>query len=131
MITLARIAILIALMLFGTIIGANATADGCGIVTKTPDGYLNLRDAPMMGAKIIARLKPGDELQITDETCKRKGTLEICNSNWVRVEGIWNGKKWSTKLGWAYSEYIRGTECVRGCYLDGDPSRPKGAPTCE
>ena len=44
--------------------GANAYADGCAIVLKTPDGFLNLRKAPKMDSKIVGRLKPGQEVAI-------------------------------------------------------------------
>jgi hypothetical protein len=41
---------------------AHATVDSCGVVLRTPDGFLNLRKAPSVKAKVIARLKPGDIL---------------------------------------------------------------------
>jgi len=48
---------------------AQATEDSCAVVKRTPDGFLNMRSAPMMGAKIIAKLKPGNRLNIDSATC--------------------------------------------------------------
>ena len=41
---------------------AHALADGpaCAMVRRTPDGFLNLREAFSMSGKIIAKLRPGD-----------------------------------------------------------------------
>jgi acyl CoA:acetate/3-ketoacid CoA transferase beta subunit len=36
--------------------GANATADGCAVVLKTPDGFLNLRKAPTTSSEVVAKL---------------------------------------------------------------------------
>jgi hypothetical protein len=38
---------------------AVATTESCAIVRKTPDGFLNMRYQPKMGAVIVGRLKPG------------------------------------------------------------------------
>jgi hypothetical protein len=51
-------------------IQAYACADGpaCAVVTKTPDGFLNLRRAPTAKAPVVTKLRPGDRLYIwTDE----------------------------------------------------------------
>jgi hypothetical protein len=62
---------------------AGATADGCD-----PGWFLNLRAAPMMGSKVVARLKPGDRLSISSATCETRGSLSICNEDgWTRVDG--------------------------------------------
>src|SRR4051794_5489098 len=39
---------------------AAATTESCAIVRKTPDGFLNMRYQPKMGAVIVGRLKPGE-----------------------------------------------------------------------
>ena len=38
--------------------GAHATADGCAVVKRTSDGFLNLRKDPSMRARIVARRGP-------------------------------------------------------------------------
>jgi hypothetical protein len=35
---------------------ALATADGCAVVLKTPDGFLNLRRTPTTGSEVVAKL---------------------------------------------------------------------------
>jgi hypothetical protein len=47
---------------------ANAYADGCAVVLKTPDGFLNLHKEPKMGSKIVRRLKPGQLIVVAGET---------------------------------------------------------------
>ena len=47
---------------------ANATTEGCAIVRKTPDGFLNMRYQPGMGSVIVGRLKPGTEVGVHHET---------------------------------------------------------------
>lgn len=92
---------LIALVLASTASVANATADGCAVVLRTPDGFLNLRKAPMMGSAVIARLKPGEQFGIDSATCETEGTLSICNESWVhvisvpRLDGKSPKKKWT------------------------------------
>src|SRR5215470_12344393 len=46
---------------------AYALADGpaCAMVRRTPDGFLNLRKDFSMSGKIIAKLRPGDQLYVT------------------------------------------------------------------
>ena len=76
-------------------VAANATVDGCAIVRKTPDGFLNIRKTPNAESIIIGILKPGEEV-IYDagrETIK-----------WMRV---WDGKRW----GWAAARFLQPFEC--------------------
>jgi hypothetical protein len=47
---------------------AVATTESCAIVRKTPDGFLNMRYQPKMGAVIVGRLKPGEHVLVHDET---------------------------------------------------------------
>jgi hypothetical protein len=85
---------------------AHATADGCAVVKRTPDGFLNMRSAPMMGAKIIAKLKPGNRLNIDSATCVSKGTSTICNTDWVRVLGFHG-----IKFGWVHIRFLNFVDC--------------------
>jgi hypothetical protein len=53
--------VLLAALLIGTATAAHATGpDGCLVVSKTPDGFLNVRKAPTMKSKIIAKIHPAD-----------------------------------------------------------------------
>lgn len=102
--------ILIALILLFLPYAANATADGCAIVLETPDGFLNLREAPMVGARIVAKLKPGWLLDADTAECKTKGKLSICNEDWTHVTSVSrldgkNAKKWTQ--GWVANRFIR------------------------
>jgi hypothetical protein len=60
MILAARITIPIAALLLATGIAAATGPDNCAVVSKTPDGFLNVREAPTMKSKIIAKIHPAD-----------------------------------------------------------------------
>jgi hypothetical protein len=97
---------------------ASATADGCAVVLKTPDEFLNLRKAPMMGANVVAKLRPGDQLYISSATCETKGSLSICNEEgWTKVDAVWRldgnnfSKPWRLHRGWVSSRFLRFVEC--------------------
>jgi hypothetical protein len=103
--------LMISLALAATMIttAAHATADGCAIVRKTPDGFLNLRAAPMADAKIVTRLKTGDRLSINSAICKTKGKLSICNEDWVSVDSILRldgNKSKSLTRGWVNIRFL-------------------------
>jgi hypothetical protein len=38
------------------------TTDGCAVVLKTPDGFLNMRKAPTMKSPVLAKLHRGDRV---------------------------------------------------------------------
>jgi hypothetical protein len=66
---------------------AHATADGCAVVLKTRDGFLNLRKDPSMRARIVARLKPGKIIYVDDLRCD---VLSHCDNEggWAHVTGV-------------------------------------------
>jgi len=66
---------------------AHATADGCAVVLRTPDGFLNLRKDPSMRARIVARLKPGQIIYIDDLACY---PMSHCDNKgeWTHVTDI-------------------------------------------
>jgi hypothetical protein len=96
---------------------AHAVANGnCAIVLNTPDGFLNLRSAPMVGSDVIARLRPGDLLYINSAECETKGSLSICGQDWTSVDAVarLDGTDFSKPghRGWVYSRYLRSAgEC--------------------
>jgi uncharacterized protein YgiM (DUF1202 family) len=80
---------------------ANAYADGCAVVLRTPDGFLNLRKAPKMGSKILARLKPGQEITVAGETMAMEWALVS-----IGDRKITNG--------WASTRFLRSVDCDEG-----------------
>ena len=89
---------LIATALLALTSGANAYADGCAVVLRTPDGFLNLRKAPKMGSKIVGRLKPGELITIAGETMVTKWALVS-----IGDRKITNG--------WASTRYLKSVDC--------------------
>ena len=93
---------------------AHALADGpaCAMVRRTPDGFLNLREAFSMSGKIIAKLRPGDRIYVT-ATELGINTL----GDWVQVDGVWRldgndiSKPWHS--GWVARRFIRETKCPK------------------
>ena len=104
---------------------ARACADvpSCAVVTKTPDGFLNLRRAPTTRAPVVTKLRPGDRLYITlDEDGLNEGG--ICSpGNWKLIEGIWRldgkpiniqaGAEWQPHTGWAVKRFLRQIDCPK------------------
>src|SRR5262245_43411571 len=76
---------------------AHATADFCVVVTKTPDGFLALREGPGTQFKMIAKLKPGFPL----DADTGGGGLP----KWTRV---WIAERHSA---YVYSKYIKHRDC--------------------
>src|SRR5262245_52358944 len=110
---------------------AHATADGCAVVLRTPDGFLNVRSAPTMKARIIAQTKPGDILYIDDV-----GGGE----GWTHVTGVhrldaplWTPKSAHYTKGWVPSDPVRSAAdqrpfLPRPVASPGHP--PSRAPSC-
>jgi hypothetical protein len=71
---MCKLILIMAAALFLATRAAHATGpDNCA-VSKTPDGFLNVREAPTMKSKIIAKIHPADlvyadayECDITDD----------------------------------------------------------------
>jgi len=80
---------------------AHATADGCAVVLKTPDGFLNVRAKPNGRSRILKRLKPG-EIVGTDSV---DGTLL-----WERVYDVFPGKPYPN-YGWVRNRFIIDVNC--------------------
>jgi|SRR6516164_1420354 hypothetical protein len=81
--------------------GAHATEDGCAVVLKTPDGFLNVRAKPKMGSRILKRVKPGETIGF--DTAGGEGDDK---DEWVHVyipeRNLW---------GWVYYRFIVGVDC--------------------
>jgi uncharacterized protein YraI len=80
---------------------AMATADGCAVVLRTPDGFLALRKGPGTQYPIITRLKPGDSLYADDKPCSDKNPA----CGWTHITGR-PGKplNWD---GWVLLKYVK------------------------
>jgi hypothetical protein len=97
---------------------ARATADGCAIVGRTPDGFLNLRALPMGDSRVISKLIPGDLIYISDATCETKGSLSVCNNQgWTSVDAVrrLDGRNLSKRernhRGWVATRFLRFIDC--------------------
>jgi hypothetical protein len=96
---------------------AHATADGCAVVRKTPDGFLSLRQAPTAKALAIAKLKPGWHLSVDSATCETSGKISICGgTEWTHVTGVWpldGGVDCGDTCtrGWVATRYLKFTGC--------------------
>ncbi len=89
---------------------ARATADGCAVVTPTPDGFLSVRSGPHVSFKEFMRLAPHQYIVIDD----RRGDTA---GRWWHVTGLLDRDR-SGRLvfsrpieGWAHSSYLRDIPC--------------------
>jgi len=82
---------------------AHATSDGCAVVLRTPDGFLNVRAEPNARSRILKRLKPGEII----------GTDVVSEDNhWERT---WFERKGgSTVRGWVRNRFILTVDCEAG-----------------
>jgi hypothetical protein len=115
----------IAYVLFGALlavvviifaVSARATADGCAVVLRTPDGFLSLRKLPTADSTAVARLLPGEMLDIDDLACQKQGNLSICRGDdvtWMHVTGVPRlERKGRARLsGWVRGKYVKTVEC--------------------
>src|SRR5262249_27439350 len=91
---------------------ADATADGCAVVMRTPDGFLNLRKLPTADSAVVARLFPGAMLDIDDMDCQKQGNPSVCRNDdvpWMHVTGVPRLKrKGRTQVsGWVRGKHVR------------------------
>jgi hypothetical protein len=105
---------------------AHATADFCVVVTKTPDGFLALREGPGTQFKMIAKLKPGYPLDAdtagggpecaefaaggeqAPETRSEMARYDRCMKEAERWTRVWIAER---RSGWVYSKYIKPRDC--------------------
>ena len=67
-------------------------------IRKTPDGFIALREQPNAKGKLVARMKPGDEVMINNIVDEKNG--------WVRVYW-WKGGRF-------HGDIIKGIESADG-----------------
>ena len=80
---------------------AHATSDGCAVVLRTPDGFLNLRAEPSMKARIVARLKPGeilyDDSRPSGDKFRWMHITGLFRRGGINVDG-WIGRRFVTPI---------------------------------
>ena len=94
--------------LFGAV-SAGAT-EFCSI-KKMPDGFLALRDQPSAKGKLLARMKPGDEVMINNIVDEKNGWARVYWFKGGRFKGdITRGIESADKQGWVNGKLL-GDEC--------------------
>jgi hypothetical protein len=100
---------LIGSVLFGA---ASALATEFCDIKQTPDGFMALREQPGAKGKLVARMKPGDEVMLNNIVAEKNG--------WTRVywwkggrfndDGTFKGLSKVNGQGWVNSRLL-GDEC--------------------
>jgi Bacterial SH3 domain len=110
--------VLIVIFILTSVRALKATEDGCAVVLKTPDGFLNLRKAPTAQSEVIAKLKQGDFLYVDTARCETRGDLSICDKSdrpqWTHVTSVRriDGKNLETPTrGWVSDQYVQWFHC--------------------
>jgi hypothetical protein len=88
---------------------AHATGpDNCAVVVKTRDDFLNVRAAPTMKSKIIARVNPAD---IVHDDAYDSDELEgNYYEGWTHIDRVFRSsgdKKWQKLRGWVGTKYLK------------------------
>jgi hypothetical protein len=90
---------------------AHATGpDECAIVLKTRDGFLNIREAPTMKSKIIAKISPAD---IVHDDAYETLIGEFDNPHyegWTHIDRVLRSsgdKKWQKLRGWVGTRFLK------------------------
>jgi hypothetical protein len=109
--------VLLAVAVIVLAVSAHATADGCAVVLRTPDGFLSLRKLPTADSTAVARLLPGEMLDIDDLACQKQANLSICRTDdvtWMHVTGVprLERKGRSRVSGWVRGKYVKSVECA-------------------
>jgi hypothetical protein len=112
--------------------GTAQTAELCGVVLKTLDGFLALREGPGIQNKMIAKLFEGNTLYTKDDTTvfgdeapyqclnpvREYGLSDNkrrCQNLWVRVS---TDEQTHSKIGWVNRKYVRQFPCKNPEHID-------------
>lgn len=80
-------------------------------IRKMPDGFLALRDQPSAKGKLLARMKPGDEVMINNIVDEKNGWVRVYWFKGGRFRGdITRGIESADKEGWVNGKLL-GDEC--------------------
>ena len=88
---------------------AHATGpDNCAIVVKIRDGFLNVRAAPTMKSKIIARVNPAD---IVHDDAYESDELEgSYYEGWTHIDRVFRSsgdRQWQKLRGWVGTRFLK------------------------
>lgn len=98
---------------------ARATEDWCAVVTKTPDGFLNLREGPGVQFRVRGKLRPGDILQVDTASCFKSYAGPGPNARFTCAErGDWTHVVEAGRAhlfnGWISTKWIKQVSCEGG-----------------
>jgi hypothetical protein len=105
---MCKLILIMAAALFLTTGAAHATGpDNCAVVSKTPDGFLNVREAPTMKSKIIAKIHPADVVYADAYEC---GITDGCDiKNWTHIASVLRSSgpnKPQALRGWVATKFL-------------------------
>lgn len=68
----------------------HATADGCAVVLKTPDGFLSVREGPGTRFRVLTEVHRGETLLIDTAQCGAIRGRTVCDSSmaWTHVTSV-------------------------------------------
>jgi hypothetical protein len=90
--------------------GSAGATEFCSI-RKMPDGFLALREQPNAKGKLLARMKPGDEVMINNIVAEKNGWTRVYWFKDGRFRGeTARGIESADKQGWVNSRLL-GDEC--------------------
>jgi hypothetical protein len=100
----------------GWVVPSLATIDGCAVVLRTPDGFLNLREGPSVKTRVVAKLSRGDFLDVDTAQCEQVEGKWICGDNkWTHVLQVQPfGRSDPHKggpSGWVTDKYVQWFPC--------------------
>jgi hypothetical protein len=88
---------------------AHATGpDNCAAVSKTPDGFLNVREAPTMKSKIIAKIHPADLVYADAYECNITDDCDI--KSWTHIASVLRSSgpnKPQALRGWVATKFLK------------------------
>ena len=88
---------------------AHATGpDNCAIVVKIRDGFLNVRAAPTMKSKIIARVNPADIVH--DDAYDSDELEDNYYEGWTHIDRVFRSsgdRQWQKLRGWVGTRFLK------------------------
>jgi hypothetical protein len=72
------------------------------VIPQTPDGFVALRAAPDANARLVASMRPGDEVQLLDG--KQGRWLEV--RHWHGEDRLQEPTRNLFRRGWAHARYL-------------------------
>jgi hypothetical protein len=83
---------------------ARATTDVvCAVVLNTPDGFLAVRERAGTQARMTAKLRPGQSVNISSESCVWQSNGNVTCNKWIMV----SGSDGTSASGWVRSKYLQ------------------------